>query len=430
MSLNFKPTLRQLNQGEFLTAIVLLWPFSFGALIDMLKLPNAVKYVIDLAWFVLLFLVICNLTKKKIALSKTVVILLAWPVAFFVFTLITYPLNYQSFLYYLWGFRNNFRFYVAFAACLVFIKKEDIGYCLKLFDTLFWLNTVVCLMQFFVFGKKWDYLGGFFGVEKGCNGYLNVFMVLVIIKAVIFYLNNRETLISLLLKSGTTLVLAALAELKFLFVEYVLIVVAALILTRFSFKKMSLVLVGIACVLLGYNTLVLIFPQFSDFFSLQNMLNNATQGGYTYAEALNRFTTIPIISRDYLTTNAERLIGLGLGNCDTAAYDFLNTPFYEQHFFLRYNWFSTAFTYLETGFVGLIFTFGFFVLVYFMSRQKRKNTVSVEGRMLCEISMLASFMSCVILVYNSSLRTEAAYMAYCMASLAFIGETKVLSRKV
>lgn len=430
MSLNFKPKLRKLNQSEFLTAITLLWPFSFGALIDLLNLPNAIKYVMDVAWFLLLFLMIANVAKKKIALSNTTLILLSWPIAFFVFTLITYPLNYQSILYYLWGFRNNFRFYIAFASFLIFIKKDDVNSYLKLFDVLFWLNSAVCFFQFFVLGIQWDFLGGFFGVTTGCNGYLNVFMVIVIVKTAICYLNNRESLISLLLKSGVSLILAALAELKFFFVEYVLIIVVALMITRFSLKKMGVAFAGVACVLLGYNTLVLVFPQFRNFFSIENMLNNATQGGYTYVEALNRFTTIPIITRDYLTTNVERLIGLGLGNCDTAAYEFLNTPFYERHFFLRYNWFSTAFTYLETGFIGLFFTFGFFVLIYFAARKKRKTVTTVEDRILCEISMLASFMNCVVLVYNSSLRAEPAYMAYFMAAVAFVGETRVLRRKV
>ncbi|MBO5870648.1 MAG: hypothetical protein J6Q89_07865 [Clostridia bacterium] len=431
MSLTFKPKLRKLNQAEFLTAVVLLWPFSFGALIDMLGLPNSVKYVMDLAWILLLFLIMANQIKKTFALSKTALIILLWPICFFAFTLITYFLNYQSVLYYLWGGRNNFRFYVAFAAFIIFIKKDYINSYLKLFDVLFWLNAVVCFFQFFVLGIKWDFLGGFFGVQTGCNGYLNVFMVLMIIKSAVCYLNNRETLLAFILKSGTSLVLAALAELKFFFVEYVIIVLFALLITRFTFKKLGFICVGIVCVIIGYETLIFVFPDFLDFFSLENMLNNATKGGYTYAEALNRLTTIPVISKNYLTTGFQRTIGLGLGNCDTAAYDFLNTPFYERYSFLRYNWFSTAFTYLETGFIGLIFTFGFFVLTYFLALKKRKmESRSVEDRILCEISALSSVMCCVILIYNSSLRTEAAYMAYFMTSLAFIGEAKSISRKV
>lgn len=432
MSLGFKTHLRKLNQPDFLIAVIVILPFFFGALIELLGIPSSIKYLLDIAWITLFILIIINLCKRTFAPSKRVWIIFLWPICFFVYTLIVYIFYYQSALYFFWGVRNNFRFFVFVAAVIVFLKKEDIKRYFKLFDSLFWINFVVCLFQYFVLGKEQDFLGGIFGVEQGGNGYINVFFVIVIIKSSVCYLNKCESFLSFFLKSAAVNLVAAMAELKFFFVEYAIILVFAVLLSRFTVRKLLFVFVGIVALIIGIRVVTLLFPEFENFASIRSMLALATAGGYGYAEALNRFSAIPIISKGYLTTGLKRAFGLGLGNCDTSAYEFLNTPFYEQHFNLRYNWFSTAFTYLETGFVGLMFYFGYFVLVYFVALRKNKSQsiVTAEDKTYSSIAAITAVMCCVLIIYNSSMRTEAAYMAYFMLALPFIEDKKMIDRKV
>lgn len=423
MGVTLKARLRKMNQIDLFMAVILLWPFSFGALIDMMGMPNAVKYIVDIAWLLLFCLIVINLQMKKLIIPKNIAVFLIWFISFFVFVLIVYLFRYQSVLYFLWGFRNNFRFLIFFAALVLFMKQRDVDTYLKQFDVLFWANAVVCLVQFFVFDKRWDYLGGFFGVEKGCNAHLNVFMVLIIVKSVIGFLNRKETFASFFLKSGVAMVLSALAELKFFFVEYVVVICGAVLIAKFTIRKAVIAVAGLVAVTLGYITLISVFPQFAHFFTIENMIKNATEGGYTYSNAVNRLNAIPIISKQYLVTFIDRAVGLGLGNCETASYDFLNTPFFQNHSFLCYHWFSTAFTYLETGFIGLTFTVGLFVLVFVKAQKKRKQlNISNELSVKCQIAALMAIMCVVIFIYNGSLRTESGYMAYFMLALPFIGE--------
>ena len=114
------------QQPQWLIWFIILYPFFFGTLIDLFKLPNAIKYLMDIAWIVLAVLAILNFNRKKISIEKQSLPLYLWVLAFFVFTVVIYIFNFQSPLYYLWGFRNNFRYYITFFMFILFLKKEDV----------------------------------------------------------------------------------------------------------------------------------------------------------------------------------------------------------------------------------------------------------------------------------------------------------------
>ena len=148
---------------------------------------------------------------------------------------------------------------------------------------------------------------------------------------------------------------------------------------------------------------------------------SGSEGGYSGVEQVNRLTTIPIISEKFLNTPLEKLFGMGLGNCDMASYDFITTPFYNQYSYLRYQWFSTAFLYLETGFAGLTLYLGFFASIFFYSIKRKKDNLSnASDSMLCQISAIIAVLAIMITVYNSSLRTEAGYMMFFALCFPFV----------
>ena len=109
---------------------------------------------------------------------------------------------------------------------------------------------------------------------------------------------------------------------------------------------------------------------------------------------------------------------MGLGNCDTAGYSFLVTPFYKQYAYLNYHWFSIAFLFLETGFLGLAMYYGFFVLVIQQCVKGKKHTG--KGRCYNHIAILVAVCCMLITVYNSTLRMDAGYMAYFILALPFV----------
>lgn len=274
------------------------------------------------------------------------------------------------------------------------------------------------MVQFFAFDLRGDFLGGFFGTEKGCNGYLNVFMAVIVIKAIVYYLSKKESLLYCILICASSLVVAALAELKFFFVEFIVILFVALFISETSLRKILIFAIGLVIIVVGASILTFLSPHFANFLSIDYIIESTSTGGYASNEQLNRLTTIPIISEEILTTPSMKWFGLGLGNCDTANFEFLKTPFYFDYIHLRYNWFSTSFLYLETGFIGLIFFFGFFLLVGIKSFLMAKK--DYLNRPYYQMALIAAVVCVMIAIYNASLRTEAGYLIYFMLALPLI----------
>ena len=138
-------TIKKRSQPEWLSWFVVVMPFLFGLLNTFLGLPWAIRYLIDAAWVILTVTILRYQPSHQ---PKNVKGIAFWVGLFFFYTLFVYLVQYQSFLYYLWGFRNNFRFYAVFFAFVYFLKPVDIDACYSIFDKLFWVNAVVTIFQF------------------------------------------------------------------------------------------------------------------------------------------------------------------------------------------------------------------------------------------------------------------------------------------
>jgi len=410
---------RRKSQPEWIVLFVLTMPFAFFVLIDVLGLPYSVKYMVDAAWMLLVLymirgpVVLPNVQVKRLAAISAL---------FFGIGMFVYVFRFQSPFYYLWGFRNNARFFVFFFACVVFVKAHSAEHAFKLFDKMFWINIPVLVYQYLVLGKEQDTLGGVFGVERGCNGYLNVFLIIVVTGSILRYLNGKEKLSSCFFKCAAALVITVFAELKVFVVELALIALLSVLMTRFSLRKVLVVLGTAVGVILTGQLIAARFPAFSDWFRISGILEIlSAYGGYTGIDDMNRLTAIPI-SLSYLPTLGEKLFGLGLGNCDYSSFDFLVSPFYAAHQNLHYTWFSSAFLVLETGLVGLVLYCLFFVWVYWGTTVREKQ--GQADPQICQWARILAIMCLVLVIYNASLRTEAAYMMYFVLALPFLSEEK------
>lgn len=409
-------TIKKRSQPEWLMWVLLVLPMLLGTLNELLRLPWAIRYLVDVAWCMLVVLMLrfSNRVSLRGTEKQFATVLL-----FLTATLLVYIVQYQSALYYLWGFRNNFRFYAAFFAFAAFMSRKEADSYLNLFDKLFWLNVLVSLVQFFALGKEGDFLGGIFGTEKGGNAYTNIFFLIVITRSILRYLEKSESGASCARKCIAALFVAALAELKFFFVEFLLVMGLAVLLTSFSWRKFWIIFGGTAAVLVGAAFLTMLFPSFAGWFSVRWFVENAlSDKGYTSAGDLNRLNAIPAINRLWLKTGWERIFGLGLGNCDTSNFALLNTPFYLKNKDMHYTWLSHGFMHLECGYLGLLFYFGFFGLCYVTAAKEQKR--SDANLLHCRMARIMAVCCVLIAVYNSSLRTEAAYMAYFVLALPYL----------
>lgn len=399
---------------EWFTYIIFIFPFIMAFLLEFLSLPSFVKYIVDLIY-------ICGIlsvsVRKNTALSKKLTPFVIFAVVFLLYTFIVYLFNFQSPFYYLWGVRNNFRFYIAFILFAIFFDEADAAGCLRLMDILFWVNAVISAFQFFVMGYRQDYLGGIFGTENGCNASTIIFFSIVVGKSLLLFMNKQQGAVQCFLKCGTSLLIAAMAELKFYFVLFVFILCFAAVTTRFSFRKVVLLIAASLLLMFSSMLLPLLFGD-SRTLTWENLIETITATNYATTRDLGRFTAIPTISEHYLTDWLSRAFGMGLGNCDTSSFAICNSEFYQSHSYLNYNWFSSAFLFLETGYIGLITYLSFFVICFVLARNnlKRKKSNELFGR----ISMLMSLVCIVLVFYNSSLRTEIAYMAFFSLALPFV----------
>lgn len=222
------------------------------------------------------------------------------------------------------------------------------------------------------------------------------------------------------MKVAVAMVIAALAELKFFFVEALLILLMAVCLAPLRRRNLLLILGGATAVAFGVLVLEWVFPNYSGFFSWSWMWEAASASrGYTSSGDFNRLNAIARINDRFLLHWWDRLFGLGLGNCETSAFAVLNTPFFRKYGHLHYSWMSHAFWYLECGWLGLSFYMGFFVLLFFKIRTVERNWG--DARLpLCKTARIMALLCPLIAVYNSSLRTEAGYMVYFILAIPFM----------
>lgn len=393
---------------------IFFFPAAQAFLTELLPIPDAIKFLCD-GFLVLLLLKLFSQRFTKIDnYSMPFVVIVG---LFFFITLVGYLFNYQSVFYYLWGLRNNIRMFVAFFAFAYLADWEDAKGWIKALDVLFVINFAVVILQYFS-GYGQDYIGGIFGTSKGCNGSLLIFLCIVFAKTILSFMRGEEKMSKCIFVSVASLLVSTLSELKMFFILFILILFMASFMTAHSIKKTLFFAFGAVLVVLFSTLLTVLYKDFTDFLSFDSLIKALTDTGYATDEDIGRFTALPVISQRFLPGFFRKLFGLGLGNCDSSSLSMFNTPFFESHQTVHYSYFSYAFLFLETGFVGLALYASFFVASFFVSRKLKKLEMADE--FACQMSSILSVISLILLVYNSSLRMEIGFMLFFVLALPII----------
>ncbi len=400
---------------QALTIYIFIVPFLLNFLQDFLHIPSLIKYTVDVAWILPVLYIFLSGTPVVIKRTLPILVFIA---VYLLYVTVVYILQYQSIFYFLWGLRNNLRYFIAFMLFVYFFDKDDIRSCLKFIDILFVVHAVVTFFQFFVLGYKWDYLGGIFGVQLGCNGNSMIFLIIVSVKSLLTYIHGSEGLGSCLLKCSVALIIAAMSELKFFFLVFLVILLIAALITRFSAKKILLI-IGVALIVFLASEIFTHIWGDAEALSIDRIVELITTSTtYSSKQDLGRLTAIPQISKSYLTSIPLKLFGMGLGNCETSSFAICNTPFYQAHANLNYDWLSSAFSFIETGFVGLALLLSFFIIVFICARTLKRKGECQE--LYADISMTMTIVCVIMIFYNSSLRTDIGYIAYFMLAIPFV----------
>lgn len=402
-----------------MTFVLFVLPFAMGTLTEILHLPGAVRYLMDLILAVFCIIMIKN---RFFVINPKVKPLTILVFVFMMYTLVVYAFNFQSPFYYLWGFRNNFRCFIAFFVYVTYVCGREARSWLKLLDVLFWVQLVLIVIQFFAFDVRGDLLGGLFGITEHTNGYTTMLLCIVVSKSLLSTFSQTEKVWLCVLKCLASLFISSMTEIKFFSVMFVVILVASACITKLSKRKVFIVLAGIAGVLVFSSVLVYWYDEFENYLSFESLWELATKDNYSSQNDLNRLSAIFVLIENYVENPLQQLFGMGLGNCDMSSVPIFNSVFYQTHSYLHYTWFYYVMLFMETGFVGLGLYLSFFVICFIRARKimKRGN----GDPMFCRLAMLTSLVCTCLVFYNASLRIEAGYTAFFILSLPFLEDTE------
>lgn len=416
----------KINDPRKKCIIFLLYYYMFtGLLIDVFHLPRAILYIGDVGnIYLMLSIFKASNYRKKYSYS----LLLIFSI-YIIVTLISTFLNFsdESLPMYIWGARNNYRFFIFMYACVLFLEKIDVDKILNHFNIIFNINLVVYLVEMLILKVDRDFLGGIFGIVQGCNGRLNLFLCIICAYNLIRFFNKKCSTTWICYIVGISLLMAVFSELKVFFFEVVAILIIIMVGEGISMRFIFIAVAGGIALSFAMTYIATVYDYSritvdggSTFFSFENIMNYLTKdSGYTgRGTDLNRLTALTELKKRFFENDIIlQSFGIGLGRADYSSFTIFMSDFYKKYSELHYQWFQYAWIYLETGMIGLISYASFFVDGLRLSF-KIKDKESSLYKSLAWVTFSLILLS---LVYNISMRVESsAYMMFFLMSIPYI----------
>lgn len=390
--------------------LVMLW------LRDVLRFPSYISYLTDVLLLIIIFSALYK--KRTFDIYKGAIPQYIIASLIFICMIIGAIINMVDPILVLWGMRNNLRFFLFFFMCVLLLDKSDVDNFIKLFKIFFWINFLMILVQHFAFDLEGDCLGGIFGIVRGSNGFLNVFLCIVASVVVAEFYSRKMKFSHLLCYLFVSLLVATLSELKAFFVEIIIMIFVVILFTKFSTRTIiitfTVIMVLAVCIILLFIYEPQIFEVFANIKTIKFYLAG---NGYTNSGDLNRFTAIAEIQDTFFEGNPLlTMFGFGLGNCEYSQFEFLRSDFYNAYGYLNYRWFTHAWVYLEQGVVGIVLIVSFFIslLVYAIKYARLKNSHYM-------VISIAFIPTCMIgLIYNVGIQVESCYLIAMVCAIPYI----------
>lgn len=258
-----------------------------------------------------------------------------------------------------YGIYKYFRGFVFFYCVLAFVDLKSIGQTLEMINVIFWINIILTMVEFFLLGIDQDLLGGVFGLVVGVNQYTNMFFLIVsvyCIEKIVKRDTDQKKYRMILVVSGLMLVVAALAEMKYFFAEFIVLFVIAYLCLPKKIKSLIGVVLVLVCVIACYNILIRNFPEFA------NLAYELKQGGFARLADLQRhYSTDYDIGRAVVFSYSNRYLlpksinqwfGMGIGSVSSSG--IVDNSFWLKNQATHYDQFYTAYLYNEQGGIGFV----------------------------------------------------------------------------
>lgn len=396
----------------------LYWLMFYGVLRDLVGVPGYVAYVLDLFNIILIVYVIVNGKMIKYGNSRVGLWII---LSFFCSTVIGLIAVEGSPILYIWGFRNVFRYYAYFISCIALLDISDVLEIIPKLKKIYIINFFICLVELGL-GYSGDNIGGIFGTQTGCNGYLNLFMIVISAIYLTEYLEKKIDLMQTVIAIMSCFFLMAIAELKVYLFELPVIILIGMLNAKFSFRKIIIIMLGVCGIAVGISMLGHYFESSGlEFFTSDAITKYMGDRGYTNSGDLSRMNAVSQLYERFLNGNPlGTLFGISLGNASySAVFSFFNSRFYLLNQALHYQWFTDAIIFIETGTVGLMLYELFFLRIFTYSRKINKiiangysNDISQQLRCVVQVAGITAILCIINSVYNSALNMDAGYMVF------------------
>lgn len=385
-------------------------------------LPNisssiaVVSYIPDLLNAILFGFVIRECFCKKI--KEDIRRLIFGVVVLFSFDVIMFLIKGESFLLFLWGVRNQYRFIIFLVACAMFLNNKDLSKLKDILMRCFWINMVAVTIEL-ILGYRQDLLGGTFGLDHSCNGVTNIFLCIICSYAIVFWIGRKVSMKKMMVLVIGSLYWALMAEIKVFFLELILITAIAIFFERGKVdKKMYLLIVGSIGMAVSILLISYVFPSQAFVFSPRGLINYAAKVNV----GVGRLFAIPKITISLFKKDIWlELFGIGLGNGEMMS---LGSILIESKFFSQYGvryaytTYLHALLYVERGVVGLIWYVWLYGKSFKVSYSQVKKRKFVTLNYMVMILVVCFY---IIAIYDASLKTSSGgYMGYLVLAIPYM----------
>lgn len=405
------------NKPAMLIGFQILFCCVMGILSSQLRLPGAIKYFTDIICMALFGQLIISYKQIKKTLANIKGPLLCI-IIYHIFTTLGLFITGQPLISFFWGMHVMARFFVFFVACACFLRLRDVEIIMKMLFALLPINVLVCSFQFFVQGYKYDYNGGLFGTEVGCNGNMNIYLCLLAVFTVLFLFEKKMKPWQALAVFVMIIYIAALSELKIIFFEVPLLIAVYALFSRNRKKVMGALVIILIGVYIGIQFFVILYPTWAGFFSpatILRYLRDESYGG-DGTQTLNRLSVIPYVYNILLPDLRSKLFGMGIGNTDWSSI-FVSESYY-RYGYLRYGFFGFATVLFESGLLGIGSYIAFFVTVVVSAVKKMGKNLANSRFYMSGVLGVALF--AVYGIYNQTNRLEISYLVFWGLAVPFI----------
>lgn len=389
-----------------------------NVLITMFNVPSTIMYLLDITNVISMIYIVYAKKTQKILQSLKASSLLKILLILSVVLIIGDIINLVNPLLIVWAIRNNFRAFIFFFICIVILEKEDVEKIFNILCALQVPNVILSFYQYFTLGLNQDYLGGIFGIEQGCNAYTNIYLCIICIYVIVMYIYKKTRLRKVIIISVSSLIIAAAAELKIFFIEFVVIIVLAVILTRPNRKTFSIVVIAGVMLEIGLNTFKVIFPSaYKDLVDISRLVeyNTSVIWGYN----ISRWGAFKEINQIFFKNNIiYNLFGYGFGNCEYSSVAFFTSDFYKEYGNYHYRWFAHQHWFLEGGYLGFGLILVFFVFIFIWNTKYKKKFEQYKQFAL--FGQIFSIITIVSLWYNAAIKVEVSYAIMFALAASFI----------